>query len=93
MKAYTDINQSKKLAEILPTEEMQKQTKKKREQIVHNILTEYAKDNGLIKYEYPDGFYCFGNPYCQELADKKHEEWLKRNKKAQPYVGEPEKYG
>lgn len=30
-------------------------------------------NNGLVKHEYPDGFYCFGN---QELADKKHKEWL-----------------
>lgn len=49
-----------------------------KERIVHNILSEYAKDKGLVKYEYSDGFYCFGNPDSQELADKKHEEWLKQ---------------
>lgn len=55
--------------------------KEKRERIVYNILSEYAKDNGLVKYEYPDGFYVFGNPDCQELADKKHKEWMETNKK------------
>lgn len=55
-------------------------TQEERERIVHNILSEYAKDNGLVKYEYPDGFYVFGNPDCQELADKKHEEWLTKEK-------------
>ena len=62
-----------------------------REKIVHNILSKFAKKKGFVKYEYPDGFYVFGN--SQELADKKHEEWLERNRKVQPYVGESEKYG
>lgn len=52
-----------------------------REAIVHNILSKLAKKKGLVKYEYPDGFYVFGNPDCQELADKKHEEWLIKNRK------------
>ena len=55
-----------------------KKLEEKREQIVHNILREYAKDNGLVKYEYPDGFYVFGNPDCQEHDNKKHEEWMKK---------------
>lgn len=45
--------------------------KLEKERIVYNILSEYAKDKGLVKYEYSDGFYCFGNPDSQELADKK----------------------
>ena len=57
-------------------EHINKEFEEKRERIVHNILSKYAKDNGLIKYKYPDGFYCFENPDNQELADKKHEEWL-----------------
>ena len=57
-------------------ENIDKKLEEKRERIVHNILSKYAKDNGLVKYEYPDGFYVFGNLDCQELADKKHEEWL-----------------
>ena len=61
-------------------EHINKELEEKRERIVHNILSEYAKDKGLIKYEYPDGFYCFGNPDCQELADKKHEEWIEKQK-------------
>lgn len=57
-------------------ENIGKKLEEKREQIVYAILSKYAKDNGLVKYEYSDGFYCFGDPDCQELADKKHEEWL-----------------
>ena len=57
-------------------ENMDKKLEEKRERIVYNILSEYAKDNGLVEYKYPDGFYVFGNPDSQELADKKHEEWL-----------------
>ena len=53
-----------------------KKLEEKREQIVHNILSKFAKTKGLVKYEYRDGFYVFGNPDSQELADKKHEEWL-----------------
>lgn len=49
---------------------------KVREKIVYNMLKKYAKDNGLVEYNYPDGFYCFGNPDSQETADKKHEEWM-----------------
>lgn len=52
-----------------------------RERIVHNILSKYAKENGLVKYEYPDGFYVFGNPDSQDLADKKHEEWIESNRR------------
>jgi prophage tail gpP-like protein len=62
----------KQIESIMSTQKLEE----KRERIVHNILSEYAKDNGLVKYEYPDGFYCFGNPDSQEFADKKHEEWL-----------------
>lgn len=57
-------------------ENMDKKLEEKRERIVYNILSEYAKDNGLVEYKYPDGFYVFGNPDSQEFADKKHEEWL-----------------
>lgn len=49
-----------------------------KERIVYNILKKYAKNNGLVEYNYPDGFYCFGNLDSQEIADKKHEEWLKK---------------
>ena len=57
---------------------MEKQIKEK---LIHSILSKYAKEKGLVKYEYPDGFYCFGNPDCRDLADKKHEEWLEKNNK------------
>ena len=75
----------KQIESMMPTPQqtvkhIDKKLEEKREQIVHNILTKYAKDNGLVKYEYPDGFYCFGNPDCQEIADKKHEEWMKKQK-------------
>lgn len=53
---------------------------KTKEKIVYNILKEYAKDNGLMEYRYPDGFYVFGNLDNQEMADKKHDEWLTRQK-------------
>jgi len=71
----------KKIKSIIPTpkqivENMDKKIEENRERIVYNILSEYAKDNGLVEYKYPDGFYVFGNPNSQELADKKHEEWL-----------------
>lgn len=49
-----------------------------KEDIVHNILSRFAKKKELVKYEYSDGFYCFGNPDSQELADRKHEEWMKK---------------
>lgn len=62
-------------------ENMDKKLEEKRERIVYNILSEYAKDNGLVEYKYPDGFYVFGNPDSQELADKKHEEWLMKKGK------------
>lgn len=61
-------------------EKIDKKLEEKREQIVHNILNNYAKDNGLVEYNYPDGFYCFGNPDSREMADKKHEEWLAKQK-------------
>ena len=57
---------------------MEKQIKEK---LVHSILSKYAKEKGLAKYEYPDGFYCFGNPDSRDLVDKKHEEWLEKNNK------------
>lgn len=62
--------------------------KQTREEIVHNILSKFAKKKGLVKYEYSDGFYVFGNPNSREMADKKHEEWLKRNAKAQLFAEE-----
>lgn len=73
-------------------EYIDKKLEEKREQIVHNILNKLAKKKGLIKYEYPDGFYCFGNPDYQELADKKHEEWIEKQRKVKPYIDEPLKY-
>ena len=77
----------KQIESMLPTpqqikESLDKELEENRERIVHNILSKYAKKKGLVKYEYPDGFYCFGNPNSQELADKKHEEWLERQRKA-----------
>lgn len=63
-------------------------SKKTKEQIVHNILAKYAQKKGLVKYEYPDGFYVFGNPNCQEIADKKHNEWAERVRKTNPYIEE-----
>lgn len=76
----------KQIESMLPTsqqikESLDKELEESREKIVHNILSEYAKKKGLIKYEYPDGFYCFGNSDSQELADKKHEEWLMKQAK------------
>lgn len=65
--------------------------KKTREQIVHNILAKYAQRKGLVKYEYPDGFYVFGNPNSQDVADKKHNEWVERIKKSSSYI-EREEY-
>lgn len=69
-----------------------KKLEENREQIVHNILNKFAKKKGLVKYEYPDGFYCFCSPNHQELADKKHEEWLEKQRKVKPYIDEPLKY-
>lgn len=60
-------------------DKIDKRLEEEREKIVHNLLRDFAKDNGLVKYEYSDGYYCFGNPNSQELADEKHEEWLKIN--------------
>lgn len=60
--------------------------KKTKEQIVHNILAKYAQKKGLVKYEYPDGFYVFGNPNSHDMADKKHDEWVERIKKSSPYM-------
>lgn len=85
MKKLTIEKKQKKIESMMSTskqivENIDKKLEEKRERIVHNILSEYAKDNGLIKYEYPDGFYCFGNPDSQELADKKHEEWIEKQK-------------
>ena len=42
-----------------------------KEKLAYSILSKYAKKKGLVKYVYPDGFYVFGNPDSQELADKK----------------------
>lgn len=83
----TQEEMQKQIESMIPTphqivESIDEKLEEARERIVHNILRDYAKDNGLVKYEYPDGFYVFGNPDSQELADKKHEEWLERNKKA-----------
>ena len=94
----TTEEMQKQIESMMPTpkqivESIDKKLEEKRERIVHNILSKFAKKKGLVKYEYPDGFYCFGNPDSQELADKKHEEWLEKNRRAQPYVDEHEKYG
>lgn len=59
-----------------------------KEKIVYNILKKYAKNNGLVEYRYPDGFYCFGNADSQEMADKKHEEWLEKQKTLNVYDDE-----
>ncbi len=93
----TTEEMQKQIESIMPTpkqivEDIDKKLEEKREIIVHNILSKLAKKKGLVKYEYPDGFYMFGNPNNQEFADKKHGEWLERNRKAQLYVDEPEKY-
>ena len=61
---------------------------KTKEKIVYNILKEYAKDNGLVEYNYPDGFYVFGNPGNWEMANKKHEEWLEKQKTLNIYDDE-----
>ena len=50
---------------------MKKINQQTMERFFHNMLSEYAKENGLVKYKYPDGFYVFGNPDSQDLADKK----------------------
>ena len=81
----TQEEMQKQIESMMPSpeqivERIDKELEEKRERIVHNILSEYAKDKGLVKYEYHDGFYCFGNPDCQELADKKHEEWMEKQK-------------
>ena len=82
----TQEEMQKQIKSMMPTqqqivEHIDKELEEKRERIVHNILSEYAKDNGLVEYTYPDGFYCFGNPDSQELADIKHEEWLMKKAK------------
>lgn len=61
---------------------------KAREKIVYNILKKYAKNKGLVEYNYPDGFYVFGNPNSREMADKKHEEWLTKQKTLNVYNDE-----
>ena len=73
-------------------EDIDKKIEKTKGQIVRNILEKFANKRGLVKYEYDDGFYVFGNPDCKELADKKHEEWLERQRKAKPYIDKPLKY-
>lgn len=81
----TQEEMQKQIQGTMPTPQQivdgMKKLEEEREKIVHNILSEYAKDNGLIEYKYPDGFYVFGNPDSQELADKKHEEWLEKQGK------------
>ena len=82
----TTEEMQKQIESMMPTpkqivESISKNLEEKREQIVHNILSEYAKDNGLVKYEYSDGFYVFGNPDSQEIANKKHEEWIENNRR------------
>lgn len=94
----TQEEMQKQIESMMPTpnqivESIDKKLEEKRERIVNNILSQYAKKKGLIKYEYPDGFWVFGNPDSRELADKKHEEWLKRKQKVQPYIEDGEKYG
>ena len=81
----TQEEMQKQIESMMPTpnqivESIDKKLEEKREQIVHNILSQYAKKKGLVKYEYPDGFYVFGNPNSQEIADKKHKEWLERKR-------------
>ena len=81
----TQEEMQKQIESMMPTpkqivENIDKKLEEKREQIVHNILSQYAKKKGLVKYEYPDGFYVFGNPNSQEIADKKHKEWLERKR-------------
>lgn len=88
----------KQIESMMPTpkqivENIDKKLEESKGQIIRNILEKYANKKGLVKYEYPDGFYVFGNPESQELADKKHEEWLEKNKKAMPYIDEPLGYG
>ena len=77
----TTEEMQKQIESMMPTpkqivEDIDKKLEEKKEIIVHNILSKLAKKKGLVKYEYPDGFYVFGNPNSQEFADKKHEEWL-----------------
>ena len=77
----TTEEMQKQIESVMPTpkqivDNIDKEIEEKRQRMVYNILSKFAKDNVLVKYEYPDGFYCFGNPDSQELADKKHEEWL-----------------
>ena len=76
----------KQIESMMPTPQqivkhIDKELEEKRERIVDNILNKFAKKKGLVKYEYSDGFYCFGNPDSQELADKKHDEWLMKKQK------------
>lgn len=54
--------------------------KKFREQIVHNILKNFTEEKrpDLTEYVYEDGFWVFAD--SQESADKKHLEWLDKNK-------------
>ena len=93
----TTEEMQKQIESMMPTpqqivEHIDKELEEKREQIVDNILNKLAKKKGLVKYEYPDGFYCLCSPNHQELADKKHTEWLERQRKAKPYIDEPLKY-
>ena len=81
----TTEEMQKQIESMMPTshqvvEHIDKELEEKLERIVYNIWSECAKEKGLVKYEYPDGFYVFGNPNTQELADKRHEEWIKRQK-------------
>lgn len=82
----TQEEMQKQIESMMPTpqqivEHIDKELEEKREQIVYNILSKVAKKKGLVKYEYPDGYYWFGQPNHQNLADKNHEEWLEIQRK------------
>jgi prophage tail gpP-like protein len=49
---------------------------KEQDEAVREDLEKMARANGWVRYDYPDGFYCFGEPDQRKQADAKHEEWL-----------------
>lgn len=49
---------------------------KEQDEAVREDLEKMAQANGWVRYDYPDGFYCFGDPGQRKQADAKHEEWL-----------------
>lgn len=49
---------------------------KEQDEAVREDLEKMAQANGWVRYDYPDGFYCFGEPGQRKQADAKHEEWL-----------------